>query len=140
MIHSYYTPVSQVVVPRCYGQRLGYVESTARKFSEFNHFLNAERLCYSELSAPDELIPYLLQPEIASLSPDITAVCIQSATKLFGYWASEAAKQWTDGFLEDLKKAVDIMIEQMEGFVSSSHIEVQERVSGDHPQVSANLT
>lgn len=83
----------------------------------------------SELSAPDELIPYLLQAEIASLSPDITAMCIQSATKLFGYWASEAAKQWTDGFIEDLKKAVDIMIEQMEQFASSTHIEVQERVS-----------
>ncbi|KAG1739072.1 hypothetical protein EDD22DRAFT_959413 [Suillus occidentalis] len=35
-----------------------------------------------QLSAPDELIPYLLQPEVASLRPDITAVCIQSATKL----------------------------------------------------------
>ncbi|KAG2365496.1 adaptin N terminal region-domain-containing protein [Suillus spraguei] len=82
-----------------------------------------------ELSAPDELIPYLLQPEIASLRPDITAVCIQSATKLFGYWASEAAKQWTEGFLDDLKKAVDIMIEQMEQFASSTQIEVQERAA-----------
>ncbi|KAG1868262.1 adaptin N terminal region-domain-containing protein [Suillus subalutaceus] len=82
-----------------------------------------------ELSAPDELIPYLLQPEIASLRPDITAVCIQSATKLFGYWASEAAKQWTESFLEDLKKAVDIMIEQMEQFASSTQIEVQERAA-----------
>jgi AP-3 complex subunit delta-1 len=82
-----------------------------------------------ELSAPDELIPYLLQPEIASLRPDITAVCIQSATKLFGYWASEAAKQWTESFLEDLKNAVDIMIEQMEQFASSTQIEVQERAA-----------
>ena len=96
---------------------------------EFTYFRNSERSCYSELSAPDELIPYLLHPEIASLSPDITAVCIQSATKLFGYWASEAAMQWTDGFIDDLKKAVDIMIEQMEQFASSTHIEVQERVS-----------
>lgn len=63
------------------------------------------------------------------MSPDVIAVCIQSATKLFGYWASEAAKQWTDGFLNDLKKAVDIMIEQMGQFASSTHIEVQERVS-----------
>lgn len=83
----------------------------------------------SELSAPDELIPYLLQPEIASLRPDIAAVCIQSATKLFGYWASEAAKQWMDSFLEDLKQAVDIMIEQMEQLASSTQIEVQERAA-----------
>lgn len=58
-------------------------------------------------------------------------MCIQSATKLFGYWASEAAKQWTDSFLEDLKKAVDIMIEQMGQFASSNQIEVQERVSDE---------
>ncbi|KAG2050585.1 Adaptor protein complex AP-3 delta subunit [Suillus hirtellus] len=83
----------------------------------------------SELSAPDELIPYLLQPEIASLRPDIAAVCIQSATKLFGYWASEAAKQWMESFLEDLKQAVDIMIEQMEQLASSTQIEVQERAA-----------
>lgn len=83
----------------------------------------------SELSAPDELIPYLLQPEIASLRPDIAAVCIQSATKLFGYWASEAAKQWMESFLEDLKQAVDIMIEQMEQLASSNQIEVQERAA-----------
>jgi AP-3 complex subunit delta-1 len=40
-------------------------------------FYHAEQLYSSELSAPDELI----QPEIVSLRPDITAMCMQLATK-----------------------------------------------------------
>lgn len=54
---------------------------------------------------------------------------IQAANKIFGYWATEAAQQWTNDLLEKVKGAVETMIEQMEEFVSSPHIEVQERVS-----------
>ncbi|KIJ66444.1 hypothetical protein HYDPIDRAFT_87029 [Hydnomerulius pinastri MD-312] len=82
-----------------------------------------------ELMAPEELLPYLLQPNVALLDPDIIAVYIQAANKIFGYWATEAAQQWTDDLLEKVKSAVETMIEQMEEFVSSPHIEVQERAA-----------
>lgn len=84
---------------------------------------------HSELMAPEELLPYLLHPNTILLDPEIIAVYIQAANKIFGYWATEAAQQWTDDLLEKVKSAVETMIEQMEEFVSSPHIEVQERVS-----------
>lgn len=74
-------------------------------------------------------MPYLLNPNIAFLDPEIIAVYIQAANKIFGYWATEAAQQWTYDLLEKVKSAVETMIEQMEEFISSPHIEVQERVS-----------
>ncbi|KAH7886244.1 adaptin N terminal region-domain-containing protein [Phlebopus sp. FC_14] len=82
-----------------------------------------------ELLAPEELLPYLLDPNVASLDPDIIVVYIQAANKIFGYWATEAAQQWTDDLLEKVKGAVETMIEQMEEFISSPHIEVQERAA-----------
>ncbi|KAF9245651.1 adaptin N terminal region-domain-containing protein [Melanogaster broomeanus] len=82
-----------------------------------------------ELLAPEELLPYLLAPNVALLDPDIIAVYIQAANKIFGYWATEAAQKWTDDLLEKVKIAVENMIEQMEEFVSSPHIEVQERAA-----------
>lgn len=74
-------------------------------------------------------MPYLLHPNVAFLHPEIIAVYIQAANKIFGYWATEAAQQWTNDLLEKVKSAVETMIEQMEEFVSNPHIEVQERVS-----------
>ncbi|KAI9570124.1 adaptin N terminal region-domain-containing protein [Boletus coccyginus] len=82
-----------------------------------------------ELLAPEELLPYLLHPNIAFLDPEIIAVYIQAANKIFGYWATEAAQQWTDDLLVKVQGAVETMIEQMEEFVSSPHIEVQERAA-----------
>ena len=82
----------------------------------------------SELLAPEELLPFLLHPNTVLLDPEIIAVYIQAANKIFGYWATEAAQQWTDDLVEKVKGAVETMIEQMEEFVSSPHIEVQERV------------
>ena len=84
---------------------------------------------HSELMAPEELLPYLLHPNTVLLDPEIVAVYIQAANKIFGYWATEAAQQWTDDLVEKVRSAVETMIEQMEEFVSSPHIEVQERVS-----------
>ncbi|KAG9313936.1 adaptin N terminal region-domain-containing protein [Chiua virens] len=82
-----------------------------------------------ELLAPEELLPFLLHPNVALLDPEIIAVYIQAANKIFGYWATEAAQQWTQDLLEKVKSAVETMIEQMEEFVSSPHIEVQERAA-----------
>lgn len=86
----------------------------------------------SELLAPEELLPYLLHPDVANLDPDTIAVYLQAANKIFGYWATEAAQQWTDDLLDKVKAAVDSIMEQIEEFVSSPHIEVQERVRMVH--------
>lgn len=94
---------------------------------------------YSELLAPEELLPYLLHPNIAFLDPEMIAVYIQAANKIFGYWATEAAQQWTDDLLVKVQGAVETMIEQMEEFVSSPHIEVQERVSRSSPDPRRNM-
>ncbi|KAG6334130.1 hypothetical protein ID866_4953 [Astraeus odoratus] len=83
----------------------------------------------SELLAPEELLPYLLRSDIVNLDPDTVAVYLQAANKIFGYWATEAAQQWSDDLLDKVRAVVDSMMEQMEGFVSSPHIEVQERAA-----------
>lgn len=83
----------------------------------------------SELLAPEELLPYLLHPEVANLDPDTIAVYLQAANKIYGYWATEAAQQWSEDLLEKVKAAVDSIMEQIEEFVSSPHIEVQERAA-----------
>lgn len=82
-----------------------------------------------ELLAPEELLPYLLHSEIHNLDPDTIVVYLQAATKVFGYWFTEAAQQWTDDLLDKVKGAVDSMMERLEDFVSSPHIEVQERAA-----------
>ncbi|KAI6031280.1 adaptin N terminal region-domain-containing protein [Pisolithus microcarpus] len=83
----------------------------------------------SELLAPEELLPYLLHSEVANLDPDTVAVYLQAATKVFGFWSTEAAQQWTDDLLDKIKGAVDSVMERLEDFVSSPHIEVQERAA-----------
>ncbi|KAL4070486.1 adaptin N terminal region-domain-containing protein [Scleroderma citrinum] len=83
----------------------------------------------SELLAPEELLPYLLHPDVVNLDPDTIAVYLQAANKIFGYWATEAAQQWTDDLLDKVKAAVDSIMEQIDEFVSSPHIEVQERAA-----------
>lgn len=83
----------------------------------------------SELLAPEELLPYLLHPDVANLDPDTIAVYLQAANKIFGYWATEAAQQWSEDLLDKVKAAVDSIMEQIEEFVSSPHIEVQERAA-----------
>ncbi|KIK11318.1 hypothetical protein PISMIDRAFT_19627, partial [Pisolithus microcarpus 441] len=81
----------------------------------------------SGLLAPKELLSYLLRSEVANLDPDTVAVYLQAATKVFGYWSTEAAQQWTDDLLDKVKGAVDSVMERLEDFISSPHIEVQER-------------
>jgi len=83
----------------------------------------------SELSEPQKLLPYILQPEISNLAPDTIAVYIQAATKIFGYWAADIAQRWDDDFLPEIKTVVGSIISRASEFVSSPHIEVQERVS-----------
>ncbi|KAJ3813936.1 adaptin N terminal region-domain-containing protein [Lentinula aff. lateritia] len=83
----------------------------------------------SELTDPQKLLPLILQPGISNLSPDIVAVYIQAATKIFGFYAAEVAQRWIDDDLHEVKAVVQMVIERVGPFVSSSHIEVQERAA-----------
>ncbi|KAK0217615.1 adaptin N terminal region-domain-containing protein [Armillaria nabsnona] len=83
----------------------------------------------SELAEPQKLLPYLLQPGISHLSPDIIAVYIQAAAKIFGFWATEVAQHWTEDDLPEVKDLVAMFISRGNEFVSSPHIEVQERAA-----------
>ncbi|KAF8167541.1 adaptin N terminal region-domain-containing protein [Crassisporium funariophilum] len=82
-----------------------------------------------ELSEPQKLLPYLLQPEIANLPPDIVAVYIQAATKVFGYWAAELAQRWDDNDLAEVKQVVESILGRVSSLTSSPHIEVRERAA-----------
>lgn len=81
-----------------------------------------------ELSEPQKLIPYLIQAEITNLAPDIIAMYIQAATKIFGFWAAELAQQWDDNNLPEVKETVETILTGMRQLVNNRHIEVQERV------------
>ncbi|GAW04764.1 Adaptor protein complex AP-3 delta subunit [Lentinula edodes] len=83
----------------------------------------------SELTDTQKLLPLILQPGISNLSPDIIAVYIQAATKIFGFYAAEVAQRWIDDDLHEVKAVVQMVIERVGPFVSSSHIEVQERAA-----------
>lgn len=85
---------------------------------------------FSELAEPQKLIPYFLRPEMSNLTPDIVAVYLHAAVKVFGYWAAELAQRWSwaNDDLLDVKEIVDSMVVGMKEFVTSPHIEVQERV------------
>lgn len=89
-------------------------------------------LSRSELAEPQKLLPYILQSEITKLLPEIVAVYIQAATKIFGHWAAELAQQWDDNDLPEAKEIVDLILDRVGELVSSPHIEVQERVSRHH--------
>ncbi|KII93311.1 hypothetical protein PLICRDRAFT_672814 [Plicaturopsis crispa FD-325 SS-3] len=82
-----------------------------------------------ELADPQKLLAYILQPSIDSLSPDIIAVYIQAATKIFGFWAADIAERWDDDDLAQVKEVVDTIIGRVSEFVTSPHIDVQERAA-----------
>ncbi|KAJ3713758.1 adaptin N terminal region-domain-containing protein [Lentinula guzmanii] len=83
----------------------------------------------SELADPQKLLPLILQPEISNLSHDIIAVYIQAAMKIFGFYAADTAQRWTDDDLHEVKATVQMIVERVSPFVSSTHIEVQERAA-----------
>ena len=93
------------------------------------YYLQSNHLC-RELAGPQGLISYLLRSEIANLRPDIIAVYIQAALKIFGFWAAELAQRWQDDRLPEVKSIVEHVMFQIQEFTSSFHIEVQERVGG----------
>ncbi|GLB43563.1 putative part of the AP-3 complex, an adaptor-related complex which is not clathrin-associated [Lyophyllum shimeji] len=82
-----------------------------------------------ELAEPQKLLPNLLQPDVASLSPEIIAVYIQAATKIFGSWAADVAQRWEDDDMLQVKSVVEQLTTRFSELVSSPHIEVQERAA-----------
>lgn len=90
----------------------------------------------SELSEPQKLLPYILQSEISNLSPDIVAVYIQAATKIFGHWTAELAQRWDDDDLREVKETIATIVSRVAELSSSPHIEVQERVCD--PSIGCN--
>uniref|UniRef100_A0A0W0GBD1 AP-3 complex subunit delta n=1 Tax=Moniliophthora roreri TaxID=221103 RepID=A0A0W0GBD1_MONRR len=83
----------------------------------------------SELTDPQKLIPLLLREEISSLDPEIIVVYIQAAVKIFGFWAAEIAQRWSEEDLQEVKDIVGMIASRVGEFVSSPHIEVQERAA-----------
>ena len=81
-----------------------------------------------ELAEPQKLLPHLLQPGLVALDPEIVAVYLQAATKVFGYWAAEQASTFDPDDLPRIRDAVDMALERAEAFATSPDIEVQERV------------
>jgi AP-3 complex subunit delta-1 len=55
-------------------------------------------------------------------------VYIQAVVKIFGYWAAELAQRWDEDDLPEVKDVVETVMERVNNFASSPHIEVQERV------------
>ena len=91
---------------------------------------SAEASCLprSELAEPHKLLSHLLQPRILSLAPDVVAVHLHAAMKVFGSWAAELADRWDDDDLSRVRGAVDDAVERFSSFVTHADIEVQERV------------
>lgn len=82
-----------------------------------------------ELAEPQELLNYLLQPSVAHLPPETTAVFIHAASKITGFWLADLALSWEDSKLPEARSVVESVIAHVETLTSNSHIEVQERVS-----------
>ena len=83
---------------------------------------------HRQLLEPVKLVPYLVQPEISNLHPDILAAYIQAATKIFGHWTSELAQNWDNDALPEIRQVVESMSTRMKDLASNVHVEVQERV------------
>ncbi len=66
---------------------------------------------------------------VLTLPPDIVAVYLQAAIKVFGSWAAELADRWDDADLPKVKAVVDSVTASLSRFASNTDIEVQERVS-----------
>lgn len=123
------TPATKAVARKCFGPLRGYVANIAGQFVIRDRVHNPLIISVSsELSEPQKLLPYLLQPQIATLLPEIIAVYIQAASKIFGHWTDQVAQRWDDDDLPEVKSMVDLIIGRVRDFVSNADVEVQERV------------
>ena len=72
-------------------------------------------------------IEALLQDAILSLSPPIISVCIQSAMKMFAYWAAQLSDTWSQGTKLQLLAITETMQSQLTKLASNEDAEVFER-------------
>ena len=90
---------------------------------------------HSELESPLKTLLDILQPAALVLPPPFGTICIQSAIKVFGFWASEQAREGAWNGDEDRGKEVVREVKRTEDglrtFVSGGRgdVEVMERVS-----------
>lgn len=106
----------------------GWICGEYCEYVTYLSFLESILFCESELAEPEKLLPYLLQPQILNLTPDIMSVYIQAATKIFGSWAADIAQRWENDHVAEVRKVVQSVTIRLEDLISSPHIEVQERV------------
>lgn len=85
---------------------------------------------FRELAEPQKLLVHLLHPGVADLDPEIVAVYLQAATKVFGYGAAEQANAFDNDDLPKAREAVQMILDSVAEFATSPDIEVQERVCG----------
>ncbi|KZV96926.1 hypothetical protein EXIGLDRAFT_764838, partial [Exidia glandulosa HHB12029] len=76
------------------------------------------------------VIGHLIQPSIKFLPADTIAVFLQSAMKVFGYWAAEVAAEWNDAaHLGAARRMADELSGALEPFTAHADVEVQERAA-----------
>lgn len=81
----------------------------------------------SDLSSPLSTIHNLLPPSLAHSSPQLIALSIQAAAKVFGHYAAHVSNSWNVEAHQELKNLVASITSGLAPFVTSPHIEVQER-------------
>ena len=80
-----------------------------------------------EVESIPQLIDALLQDAIQSLSSPIISVCIQSAMKMYAYWAAQLSETWNQGTKVQLLAITESMQTQLTKLASNQDAEVFER-------------
>ncbi|KAJ1302424.1 hypothetical protein OPQ81_002742 [Rhizoctonia solani] len=80
----------------------------------------------SELDSPLTTLLDLLQPAALSLPG---ALCVQSALKVFGFWAADRAERWDDAAGAEALREVERTSERLRAFAKAVDPEVQERAT-----------
>ncbi|CEL53150.1 AP-3 complex subunit delta-1 OS=Mus musculus GN=Ap3d1 PE=1 SV=1 [Rhizoctonia solani AG-1 IB] len=80
----------------------------------------------SDLDSPLTTLLDLLQPASLALP---SALSVQSALKVFGYWAASRAERWDDGAGAEVLREVERTSESLRAFVGVGDLEVQERAA-----------
>ena len=115
-------------VAKSYGLQLGYVENTASKLAVQPSLGPCLPFSFREFSDTQKVIPRLLSDDIATLPPEIVAVYVQNAAKIFASWAARLANNWDADSLPELKSKVELILEGLRRFAGHANFEVQERV------------
>ncbi|CAE6534749.1 unnamed protein product [Rhizoctonia solani] len=80
----------------------------------------------SELDSPLTTLLDLVQPAALALPG---ALCVQSALKVFGFWAADRAEQWNDTTGAEVLREVERTSESLRAFATVADPEVQERAA-----------